>query len=358
MSQPDLASDELGDLLARLRAKHAGDIASAPSDQPTCPALRPDEVVCASGMHSLRLDAEWSGKAVDGRTGETCGFVATGYKTARLCRLAGYHRERKRLSAQLVLCGYASGRDALRYPIGPTLLDLIDEKRPDEATGKPYAGLLKVKPTIRAILKTPWTDGGHVLILGSMGVVKSHALLSLYFSALWDGVPALWLCSGDLRDVAKDLSSFDEDKAREAQATIDAWKRRPLLFLDDLADQLSDLRASGGGTTKAAAVLCDLLNGSAQRRFISSNLQAGPASSGEKTKDGATIPDGLRQHPDIGPRATDRLFADRVIDCSVCRGTGGAAGIPCEPCDGQACWRLPHIGIILSGPSQRRLKST
>lgn len=250
-----------------------------------CPALRGDEAECKDETHRVR-----------GRV-----------NTWRPCPLIRYHAERKRLSAQLALCGYGVNVDALAHPVAPELWRLLDARRD-------VAGLEDLIAAIATILERGPKASGHVALVGTVGTAKTHALLLLFFWARWHGVRAAWLTSSDLREVAQEMRAFDEERQAAAKGTLKGWREKQLLVFDDLGDALSDIRAREPGSTPVSALMQDLLNGSEARIFWSSNLGAKDATE-------------LRQHPDLGARVTDRLYADH-------RG---------EPC----------IKVALSGPSQR-----
>jgi len=263
------------------------DAGGALDDTPSCPALRPDEIECSGGVHVLRPGTEWSGPFRDAKTGEIIKLSFDKRPASRRCPMRFYHDERKRLAAQLGACGIPASRDMSMGGISTTLLRSIDQHR----------NVVGLKPALRAtkdVLTDGWPGTGHVAIVGTVGTAKTHLLLALYFAALEAGTSSWWLTSDDLRRVAKDRDSFDSETQDRAETALRGWQQRKLLVIDDIGDRLSDPRAHDPGSSRVSALLLDLLNGSGVRLLWSSNL--------DEPK--------LAAHPDVGPRATSRLFAD------------------------------------------------
>lgn len=277
-----------------------------------CPKLRPGEVSC---------DGEWH-------------EVGERKKTSGRCPLRLYRSERVRLAEALALCGYSRARDAMAFPVADALEQSIDLSRP-------LAGLADIPPALTELRRAGWGQGPHAVFYGTPGTVKTHAALVAYFDALWAGCDALWVLPQDLADVGHDLAAFDELTKMRARSRLEGWKRRPLLIIDDLGNYQSRETATAPGSTRAAAVLGELLDNSSRQRIVTSNLDAARMSA----------------HPDIGPRAADRLFADRVIDCAACGGRGeerhGNQVFPCLKCS-NGTFRLRALDVCLQGPSQRR----
>ena len=183
--------------------------------------------------------------------------------------------------------------------------------------------------------------GPHAVFYGTPGTVKTHAALVAYFDALWAGCDALWVLPQDLADVGHDLAAFDELTKMRARSRLEggsaaaAHHRR----LGQLPEPRDCDRA--GQHAPRNAVLGELLDNSSRQRIVTSNLDAARMSA----------------HPDIGPQAADRLFADRVIDCAACGGRGeerhGNQVFPCLKCS-NGTFRLRALDVCLQGPSQRR----
>lgn len=230
-----------------------------------CPALASDEGECDGLNHS----------------------VPGAFRMGRRCRLATYKAERKRLTAQLALCGYDPSWDCIADPVPATLRNLL-------AADRHVDGLPDLLRALDALMRRGAAAAGHVHLEGTVGTAKTHALLVLYFLVLWGGRKAAWLTSSDLRTTAADLRSLDEERAAAAGSRLMCWQRCQVLVLDDLAYQLSDVRARSAGSTPMSALLQDLLNGTRARLFWSSNLD-------ERQ---------LVDHPDFGLRVVDRLTAD------------------------------------------------
>lgn len=235
----------------------------------TCPVLRDDEEGCVDGAHPI------AGKR----------------NSFRRCRLLAYRAERRRLSAQLALCGYPEHADEAELPIAAELWRGIDQ-------GRAVKNLREELRRIAEYRRQGWDKAGHLALVGSMGVVKSHVLLSLYFDALWAGVSGWWLTMADLRQLAKELDSHNERIAHDAEYRLSGWQKRQLLVIDDIGDRLTDQRSRDGGSTKAAAVLLDLLNAHSGKRMFASNLNS----------------DQLADHPDVGARTVSRLFGDHRVE--------------------------------------------
>lgn len=257
-----------------------------------CPALRADEVECRDGGHEIAGTAH-------PKTGRNA--------TYRDCPMKLYRDERKRFKAQLALCGYDERRDELAEPIAASLWALLDRQRG-------VTGLGELIDAISTIIERGPRSGGHLALIGTVGTAKTHALLLLYFWALHCGVRVSWVTSSELRELAQEMRSFDEERQAAAQGRLKFLRGRELIIIDDLGDQLSDIRAREPGSTGVSALLQDLLNGSMARLFWSSNLgiMLPVASDNPKARQAESqrAMDELRGHADLGPRVTDRLFAD------------------------------------------------
>jgi hypothetical protein len=251
-------------LTKTLRSLRSVDAVPAPQ---RCPALASDESECDGTTHWLAQPVRMS--------------------AVRRCQLERYRSERKRLVAQLALCGYQPSWDSIEDPVAPTLRNLLAADRHVEG----LAGLLRA---LDALMRRGPAAAGHVHLEGTVGTAKTHALLVLYFLVLWGGRSAAWLTSSEVRAVAAALRSFDEERVAAAGSRLMSWQRCQVLVLDDLGDQLSDVRARSAGSTPMSALLQDLLNGTRARLFWSSNLD-------ERQ---------LVDHPDFGLRVVDRLTAD------------------------------------------------
>lgn len=262
-----LISEDLQAMLGRLAAH----VQIVPDSRGTCPALDGD-ARCDGLLHS-----------------------APGQPSTR-CRLRYYREERKRLSAQLALCGVGPEVDENETQISLALLRSLDQSRS-------VSGLRGALAAVRKHLDA-WPAGGHFALTGSMGLAKTHILLALFFDALYRGVSAAWVTSGDLRALAQDRESRREQTQDEAMQRLQTLQGRKLLAIDDIADRLTDARARWEpGSTPSAALLLDMLNGTKARLCWSSNLSS----------------DELAQHPDVGPRVVSRLFADyQGSACTVC----------------------------------------
>jgi hypothetical protein len=267
--------------VARRKADVGLDYQSAADTKP-CPALASDEGDCDGLSHS----------------------VPGAFRMGRRCRLATYKAERRRLTAQLALCGYDPSWDCIADPVPGTLRNLL-------AADRHVDGLPDLLRALDALMRRGPAAAGHVHLEGTVGTAKTHALLVLYFLVLWGGRKAAWLTSSDLRTTAADLRSFDEERAAAAGSRLMCWQRCQVLVLDDLGDQLSEVRARSPGSTPMSALLQDLLNGTRARIFWSSNLSDQE----------------LSQHPDFGLRVVDRLTSDHL--------------------------GVPPIPVLLSGASQR-----
>lgn len=270
----------LGRMMARVQV-------TSDSPESPCPALRPDEEECRGGRHTLKADVEWQATFRDANEGREMRVRFAGAPASRMCPMRFYHDERRRLSAQLSACGIPASQDMSAGGISQALLRGIDQHRA-------VIGLRDALQATKQIRDAGWPSCGHFAIIGTVGTAKTHLLLALYFSALEAGISSWWLTSGDLRQVAKDQASYDDADQDKARTRLSSWQHRKLLVIDDLGDRLSDQRSQDPGTSQVSALLLDLLNGTTARIFWSSNLAEA----------------GLRKHPDIGPRAVSRLFAD------------------------------------------------
>lgn len=262
--------DEGGALRAELE-RVAALYASGPvQPAPACPALAPDEESCECDTHYLRGD-----------------------RSARVCPLTWYKAARVRLSGELALCGYTPDKDALSRPIATELragLELREE----------VAGLAGLMDLVDAGLSRGFRGQfGHIALIGTPGTAKTHALLTLYFAALWEGIPARWVESAHLARLAKLRESPRWEESDQAQTELRTLRAAKILFIDDLGDRVTDPHAKTAGSSKYAALLLDLLNKYPGRVCWSSNL-------GIDGKDGQQLAD----HPDVGPRLLSRLLAD------------------------------------------------
>lgn len=286
------AAAESAALVADLK-RLAERFADAEEDAPGCPALGPDEESCECDSHYVR-----------------------GGLGVRVCPLTWYKSARQSLAGELALCGYGRELDPLRTPVAGELRKRL-ELRP-EVTG--LQGLLELVDV--AMERGFRGQAGHLALIGTPGSAKTHALLTLYFAALQEGIAARWVESAHLARLAQLRDSKRDEEADHAASELRNLRAAKLLFLDDLGDRITDPYCKTPGSSKYAALLLDLLNKYTGRVFWSSNLGA----------DGKKGPQ-LADHPDIGPRLLSRLLADH-------RTPGGTL--------------VPVLGAALEGLDQRR----
>lgn len=265
--------DKLGQDTGALMADLARITQQLPDPAPlaSCPALQPDEESCECDAHYLR------------------GVLAT-----RVCPLTWYKAARVNLSGALALCGYGADLDCLTHPVAELLRRKL-ELRP-EVRG--LDGLIELVD--QALARGFRGQAGHLALIGTPGTAKTHALLTLYFAALWEGVPARWVESAKLARLAQARESRREDEHDAATTELRNLRAAKILFIDDLGDRITDQYAKVPGSTKYAALMLDLLNKYEGRVMWSSNLPIDPKAAGLK----------LTDHPDVGPRLLSRLLAD------------------------------------------------
>src|SRR5688572_6499768 len=145
--------------------------------RPACPALRDDETGCQDGDHFVQNDVEYQSWYYDRLTGQKVARTLLRNAT-RDCPLKRYQAERRRLDAQLSLCGYGADRDGLADPIGPALGKLLDSRRD-------VAGLDDLIAAVAELIQRGPRAAGHAAFVGTVGTAKTHVLLLLYFTALW-----------------------------------------------------------------------------------------------------------------------------------------------------------------------------
>lgn len=238
--------------------------------RPDCPALQADEASCECDTHYLR-----------------------DLRATRICPLTWYKAARQRLTGELALCGYPASADALVRPVAAELRKRLELRQ--EVSG--LAGL--IERVDQALARGFRGQFGHIALIGTPGTAKTHALLTLYFAALWEGVPARWVESAHLARLAQLRESRRDEEADQAAAELRNLRAAKILFIDDLGDRVTDTYAKTPGSSKYAALLLDLLNKYPGRVCWSSNL-------GADGKDGPQLAD----HPDVGPRILSRLLAD------------------------------------------------
>ncbi len=259
--------EQVGGDTRALMADLARITASLPDPSPVrpCPALQPDEESCECDAHQLR-----------------------GQRASRVCPLTWYKSARHELAGPLALCGYGPELDCLTWPVAELLRRKL-ELRP-EVTG--LGAMLDLVD--QALARGFRGQAGHLALIGTPGTAKTHALLTIYFAALWEGVPARWVESAQLARLAMARESRREDEHDAATSELRYLRATKLLVLDDLGDRITDPYAKVPGSTKYAALLIDLLNKFTGRVIWSSNLNDQQ----------------LGEHPDIGPRLLSRLLAD------------------------------------------------
>jgi hypothetical protein len=271
---PDAATDELSQLLARLKPKPLVEVAPA-----ACSELSGAEVECVGGMHYTgprtvsRSCPEAQRAAVRSR------IPAEATRLAGLLKKAGYER-----------MGPTDQRD-----IGRVLRHCL-QPRPE------VEGLSTMLRMLDVCASKPLER--NVMLQGALGLGKTTAQLCLYFSQLQLGVSSRFLTSSDLRAVAVRRASADQETADEAERQLQLWQRARVLVWSDIGDKDEHDR-------NFRPTVQDLLENFGGVLLGSTNL-------GQEE---------LAAHPNIGPRAADRMFADHNT--------------------------MPAICIELKGPSQR-----
>lgn len=268
----DSFASDLAQIAERYQVSEGADV-----EDRKCPALLDDECECVGGHHSLT---------------NLVGLVS------RQCGLIRYRAE---LQARAELLSACLNGAAVSDPVGDQLRKAIDEDRPVAKLGAMLALLDAVRQRgFRG-------QAGHIGLTGSIGTAKTHALLCLHFSALWQGVNSRWVTTGQLADLALRKESYDRADRTAYVSELVQLQRAAILCLDDLGDRISDPRAKEPGSTTQAGVLLDLLNGFSGRIFLTSNLPSQGRKDEPQDQGHAQT---MASHPDLGPRVVSRLRAD------------------------------------------------
>ncbi len=276
--EPVASDDIVSGWLARM--KEAGFAAPGP-DRQRCADLSGAETECGAGQHS-----EPGKNGMLYRT-RRCPAVVRSEARARVAI------EAKRLEGILERCGYVAGPDDQRN-IGDVLFAGL--------TDRPIDGLPALKGWLRRYRDTDLDRS--LFFVGSTGTGKTTAQLCLHFWQLQRGVNSQFVSSSLIRRLAKQRLSADPEASGEAEAYVAKLSAAKVLVWSDIGDKAAT-------DPNFACTVQDILEQLAGCLVGSSNL-------------GRV---GLRDDPNIGDRATSRMF-------------GNVKGVPIEV-------------INLKGPDQR-----
>lgn len=256
--------DALPGWLDRLRAL-AADAAPAAAVQRRCEHLQPDEASCLGGAHEL-----------------------SGSRAVRICPAPRIRAAAAAHAAQLDRCGADAAAAARGEDPVPALVRAL----------KPVAGTRDL-PALRDMLREATAPGAarhrfHLGLHGSCGTGKSHALLTLYFLAIRQGLRAVWTSWMQWREQAQQAESFDEEQALKAAAWFDTAERADVVIIDDV---LFVPWAAPAERTRVLSRLGGYLERRRGRTLLSANL-------GLKQ---------LRAEEALGERIVSRLLETRVL---------------------------------------------
>lgn len=258
MTTQAIHPDDMPSFLAGLRQR----IHLVPDEARKCKYLRADEDECVGGMHHI-----------------------AGTRTTRVCRGERLRSATMPLLEALSRCGFTGqpGDDPV-----PALLAAL---RPEPAT----AGLDMLLELLRAVAQpTALLREYHVLIHGTVGTAKTHAMLTLYFDAIRKGARAVWTSWADWRDRSLSAERFDEREAGAAEGWFDVLERADVVVIDDL---LFVPWAGGAERTRVCSRLGRFLEKRQGRTLISTNLDT------QQLEDEAAL----------GSRLVSRLTETRVL---------------------------------------------
>lgn len=134
---------------------------------------------------------------------------------------------------------------------------------------------------------------GNVILSGSTGLGKTRLLLASHFALLERGVVSQYVTSPELRQVFRNVQSFNADDKHLSQVVIDRLIRAEVIHADDLGDIEDDQRKRG----EFAEGLKGILDRSQAAWAVALNMSAREA----------------ENHPDLGGKIVSRLLLGAEI---------------------------------------------
>ena len=258
--EPTAADDVLGGLLSRLEI-HPGSL----PEPPRCSELQGQETECSGGSHSF-----------------TIGRLSYHVRHCPLVTRAAQRRriptEAKALAELLAKCGYRRLNPEDRRDVSGVLLEALEER----------SEVARIAELLRAVRYYRSHPLDRTLIFdGPRGLGKTHAQLVIHFGQLQLGVRSRYLTSSALASIAKRRQSADPETSAEAEQELRLLQAAEVLVWSDVADR-NDHAANMAATTQ------DMLEHFRGTICASSNCSQ----------------EDLTEHPNVGSRATSRLFAD------------------------------------------------
>lgn len=268
------SSDELiGGLLKRLGSAPV----EGPLDMRRCSEMQPGEAECVDGWHM----AERPGPGIVGEEPRAvkqclrrCPHVVRQEIKERV------RAEREALRGELERCGYKQLTATDHRPVSRVLREVLDEARTVNGLPALLAMLdtFMVKPIDR-----------NVILRGPVGTGKTTAQLCLHFACLERGIGSRYVTSTDLRRIAVNRQSANDDLQVTADRELAKLKAAQVLAW-------SDIGSERGKARNLAETLQDLFDG----------LRGVCVGSTNRTSEQIAA-----DEDNYGPRIASRLFADR-----------------------------------------------
>jgi len=263
---PPAADDVLGGLLQRLKINP--ELLPDPS---RCPELQGRETECSGGSHSYT--ERYAGRQLTYHVRRCPALI-------RVEQRRRIPAEAKKLEALLDKCGYRPLNAHDKRDISAVLLAALEDR----------AEVARVGELLRAVgyYRCHQLDRS-VIFDGPRGIGKTHAQLVIHFGQLQLGMRSRYLTSSNLASIAKRRQSADPEAAAEAEQELRLLQAAEVLVWSDVADR-NDHAAN------MAATVQDMLEHFRGVICASTNCSQ----------------EALTVHPNVGARATSRLFADHM----------------------------------------------
>ncbi len=275
---PDSAEDVVSGLLKRLGITQVPDVA-----RQRCPELSKSETECFGGSHH-HVDPT----AVAGTFHPDRAPLVTTRQCPIAWRAAARRRipaEAERLKGLLAKCGYTRLGPTDQREIHRVLRAALDIGRPVENLPRAVRMVdhFRDKPLDRSII-----------LEGERGLAKTHLQQIVHFSLLAQGVSSRFVQSHEIRSLAARRQSANEDTATDADNELRMLQRAEVLIWSDLDDSRDRVRNMADTTQD----LLELFDGAL---MVSTNSDR----------------EALEKSDNVGPRAADRIFADRCGKAAV-----------------------------------------
>ncbi len=273
MGTTESSEDLIGGLLNRLGIAPM----EGPEQLRRCGEMEPGEVECVGGWH----EGERLGPGVIGEERRTLRHCI------RRCPAVVRQEIRERVSAEraalqgeLERSGYKMLTATDHRPISRVLREVLSEARP--VTGLP--ALLQM---LDHYLSKPLDR--NIILHGPVGTGKTTAQLCLHFSCLERGIASRYVTSTDLRRIAVNRQSANDDLQVTADRELAKLRAAQVLIWSDIGSERAKAR-------NLAETLQDLFDG----------LRGVCIGSTNRTKEQIAA-----DEENYGPRIASRLFADR-----------------------------------------------